>query len=230
MLGIIVLLLLTIVIHYFLLDKKLNIEYFKLSTSQFRILIFCILFVLIVRLLLFGLSLYLSSSKILINPNFEWKLFWISFWFDIRSVLTEELVFRGVIFWLLLLKYGARPAVLISTIAFIIYHWFSYGIYGVLMPMLVVSICIGIMGWAMGLSMVKSGSIYFPIIIHFTWNFTQNTILSNGPLGEVFLLYKMGELKFSEDMVGLILLLASNLIVPLFILLYVHKFIPQKKS
>jgi membrane protease YdiL (CAAX protease family) len=50
-------------------------------------------------------------------------------WWTLFSVLYEELIFRGVVLYILIKRIGEVKAILISCIAFGIYHWFSYGLF-----------------------------------------------------------------------------------------------------
>ena len=52
-----------------------------------------------------------------------------SFWYHINSALFEEMIFRGVILHFLIFKLGIRWAMLITSIGFGVYHWFTYGIF-----------------------------------------------------------------------------------------------------
>ncbi|RAW01826.1 CPBP family intramembrane glutamic endopeptidase [Pseudochryseolinea flava] len=112
---------------------------------------------------------------------------------DATSVLTEELIFRGALLYLLIRWIGSSKAVLISAIAFGVYHWFSFGILGYVVPMIVVFIGTGLMGYAWALSYAKTGSIALAFGMHLGWNFTHNTIFSKGPLGDGLLLIRVEE-------------------------------------
>src|SRR5262245_19738948 len=48
-----------------------------------------------------------------------------SSWWSLRSVLFEELIFRGALLYILIEKTSIRTACLISAAAFGIYHWIS---------------------------------------------------------------------------------------------------------
>lgn len=140
--------------------------------------------------------------------------------------MTEELIFRGALLYILIQKIGSRKSILISAIAFGIYHWFSYGVLGNVMAMILVFIGTGLMGSALAWAFSKTKSIVLPIGLHFGWNFIDNTLFSNGPLGELLLISKGGnEL---TDWTSLLNFVSSLVIVPIIVLIYVRYFVKDE--
>jgi membrane protease YdiL (CAAX protease family) len=111
-----------------------------------------------------------------------------SLYWDLKSVITEELLFRGALLYILIHRIGIKYAILISALAFGIYHWFTMGIIGQWIPMVFIFICTGAMGYGWALAFARSKSIYLPIGLHLGWNVVQNTIFSKGPLGMIILM------------------------------------------
>ena len=105
------------------------------------------------------LEAYLKSSTWILNTNNTNTIFLKSFWWDFKSVLTEELIFRGALLYILIQKIGSKKSILISAIAFGIYHWFSYGVLGNVMAMILVFIGTGLMGYAWAWAFSKTKSI-----------------------------------------------------------------------
>ena len=138
------------------------------------------------------LELLLKSSKWILNEKPDSNLILNMFWWDFKSVLTEELVFRGAILFILICRFGSEKAIVISAIAFGIYHWFSFGIFGNIIPMFFVFIGTGLMGYTWALAFSKTNSIFMPLGLHLGWNFTFNTYFSKSPLGEGVLIAKGG--------------------------------------
>lgn len=151
-----------------------------------------------------------------------------SLWWDLKSVLTEELLFRGALLYLAVKALSARWAILLSAFAFGVYHWFSYGLWGEVLPMAVVFAGTGIMGYAWALGYVKTRSILLPTGLHLGWNAVQNTVLSGGPLGPVILI-SAGGIE-PQGWFSLMLYLLSNLLVPTLMLIYVHYFISDERK
>jgi hypothetical protein len=165
----------------------------------------------------------LKSSDWSLNQGINANLILEMFVWDLKSVITEELIFRGAILYILIKKIGTLKGALISAIAFGIYHWFSFEIFVNIVPMIIVFIGTGLMGYAWALAYSKTESIAMPIGFHLGWNFTFNTVFSNGPLGNGVLLLESN--KVISDWFSLI----GLWIVPLIVLLFVKKFVPQKK-
>lgn len=166
----------------------------------------------------------LKSSEWSINEEINGKLIFDMFYWDSISVITEELVFRGALLYILIKKLGAFKGIIVSAIAFGIYHWFSFGIFGNIIPMFFVFIGTGLMGYAWALAFSKTESIAMPIGLHLGWNFTFNSIFSNGPLGNGILLLE------SEKLISDWFSLIGLWIVPLIVLLFVKRFVPQKEN
>ena len=114
------------------------------------------------------------------------KLF-SSFYFDINSVIFEELLFRGVILYLFIKHLNERTGIILSAIAFGIYHWFTGGVLGNLMAMLVVFIVTGFMGYVFAIAYAKTKSLILPLGLHLGWNLINHNIFSNGPNGVIIL-------------------------------------------
>lgn len=174
------------------------------------------------------LEAYLKASSWTLNENINSGIVLRSFWWDFRSVLTEELIFRGALLYILIQRLGAQKGVLISAIAFGVYHWFSYGVLGNVMAMILVFIGTGLMGYAWAWAFSKTKSILLPLGLHLGWNFTYNTIFSKGPLGELVLIAKGGtEL---TDWASLLNFVSGLVIVPILVLIYVSYFVKQEKE
>jgi uncharacterized protein len=138
-------------------------------------------------------------------------------WWNIKSVVFEELIFRGALLFIAIQKLGARKGIILSAIAFGIYHWFSYGVIGDIVSMSVVFIMTSITGLVWALAFLKTESIALPIGLHLGWNFTYNSIFSKGPLGEQILVPLRGTdtIPLTGDLNFLINFILPNFIVPL---------------
>lgn len=169
---------------------------------------------------------YLKSSTWILNEYITGNIILKSFWWDIKSVLTEELVFRGALLYILIQKIGSKKSIAISAIAFGIYHWFSYGVLGNIISMILVFIGTGLMGYAWAWAFSKTKSIMLPFGLHLGWNFIYNTIFSKGPIGELVLISKGGnEL---TDWILLFNFINGLIIVPILVLIYVKYFVKKE--
>jgi uncharacterized protein len=147
--------------------------------------------------------------------------------YDFNSVVSEELLFRGIILYFLIKYWKTEPAMLISAAVFGIYHWFSFGVWGNLATMLLVFVVTGWMGYVFAAAYVKTKSIILPVGIHLGWNWINNTVFSNGPNGIQVL-----ESDKTAPLEGLnaIFSLCLYLIIPLLILTFIKsKFINERE-
>lgn len=174
------------------------------------------------------LEAYLKSSSWVLNQDITEGIILKSFWWDLKSVLTEELIFRGAILYILIKEIGSRYSIWISAIAFGIYHWFSFGVLGNPMAMTLIFIGTGLMGYALAWAFSKTKSIMLPFGLHLGWNFIYNTIFSKGPLGKLVLISQGG-----TELIGWVSLLnfiSGLVIVPILILIYVRFFVKEQKA
>jgi membrane protease YdiL (CAAX protease family) len=131
----------------------------------------------------FFLKMYFSSIRWELNPDLTYGLIAKGIWWNIKSVLFEELIFRGVLFYILIKKIGVTRALLFSAVAFGIYHWFSFGVIGNIPQMSITFLLTGTMGLLFAYGYAKTMSLYIPIAIHLGWNITQGLVFSDGPVG-----------------------------------------------
>lgn len=136
----------------------------------------------------FGLKMWIAEQRWQLNPEWTLQLIAGGVWFNIKSVLYEELIFRGALFYILIKKLGATKAIWISSTAFGMYHWFSQGSLGEPIPMLITFVVTGTMGLVLAYGYTKTQSLYVPIAIHFGWNVVQQVVFSNGPIGKRLLI------------------------------------------
>ncbi len=211
----------------FLIEKK-NILALGFLPIVKRLQQFLIGFIItgILCVLVQYLESYLKSSEWVLNKNISGGIIFESFWWDVKSVLTEELIFRAALLYILIQKLGSSKSILISAIAFGIYHWFSYGVLGNVMAMILVFIGTGLMGYAWAWAFSKTKSIMLPFGLHLGWNFVYNTIFSKGPLGDLILIAQGGtEL---ADWTSLLNFVSGLVIVPILVMIYVKYFVKEE--
>ena len=153
-----------------------------------------------------------------VNPNIELGTLIHAFWWDFRSVLTEELIFRGALLYWLIHKTTDKRGILMSSLAFGLYHWFSMGLFGQVMPMIIVFTGTALIGAVWAYAFVKTKSIFLPLGLHFGWNFTLNTLFSKGPSGTLLLV--QSQPPQLGDWVSLLFLSTWLLLVPLLLYIY----------
>lgn len=87
------------------------------------------------------------------------------------SVATfEEILLRGIIFRIAEEKLGSWISLLLSALIFGAVHLMNPD------SSLISSICTGLVGFVLGAAYIYSRSLWFPIAIHFSWNFVQSGV------------------------------------------------------
>jgi membrane protease YdiL (CAAX protease family) len=184
MLGIIIQLLLSYALIYFFDNRRLGVLGWQ--PNQRRMTDFFIFLFVSMGCCAMGFvfRIFLAQESWMLNPSLNIKLLWNGLWWNIKSVLFEELIFRGVLFFLMIKWLGKLYAVLIASFSFGIYHWFSFEIIGNISAMLQVFLSTSIVGFLYAWGYVKSGSLYSTIAMHLGWNFTQGFAFSSGSIGK----------------------------------------------
>ncbi len=157
----------------------------------------------------FFMRMYFADQRWQLNPELTTNLILSGTWWNIKSVLFEELIFRGVIFYILIKKLGATKAIIISSVAFGIYHWFSQEAFGNPAQMAIVFLFTGSAGILYAYGYAKTFSLYVPIALHLGWNLTRSVIFSEPVIGDqLFVQVKpVPEIQVSYFVFGCILLL-----------------------
>ena len=168
-----------------------------------------------------GLTAHFSGFSWEINPHFKFTMLLESMRWNLNSVLFEELIFRGYLLLLAIRFFGTSKGCLISGLAFGIYHWFSYNVFGDPVIMIYVLLLTGAMGWMLAQGFARSGSVILPIALHLGWNFTTITIFSNGPLGVQWLLPDSSQLQLMTGFQQFVISVA----IPLMYIALVYTFL-----
>ncbi len=143
------------------------------------------IFMAVLRILTNLMLAWIGSFDWMLSENATIQILLNSLFYDINSVLIEELVYRGVLLYLLIKYLGSQKGTVISGIAFGIHHWFSYGVLGNFLGMSLVFLTTGFMGYAFARAYAKSNSIILPFGLHLGWNMIHNSIFSQGSFGTV---------------------------------------------
>lgn len=162
-----------------------------------------------------------TNSELSVNLDFTIQAFFSSVWWTLKSVLFEELLFRGVLLYIAIRIIGAMKACLLSAIAFGIYHWFSYGIFGNVVPMIYVFILTGVAGLMFAIAFAETKSMYMPIGLHLGWNLVTIVVFSQGPIGQQLLISEDG-----NEMGGiwsLVMFLFQIIVLPIIVYWYLKR-------
>lgn len=184
MLGIIVQLLISWLIIW--LFEKGNLKVLGFYPTKKRLAGFALFFIVTAICCSsdFFMRMIFAKQQWELNPKLTANLILTGIWWNIKSVLFEELIFRGVLLYILIKKLGHTKAIIISAIGFGIYHWFSFEVIGNIPQMAIIFTVTGIMGLVYAYAYSKTFSLYFPIAIHLVWNLTSSVIFSKGILGD----------------------------------------------
>lgn len=155
--------------------------------SHWRLFIVGLLSAVLAALVYFGLAIYCSKSVVQVNNSFSFLQFLKSAAWVLNSVAMEEFIFRGIVFYFALKKWGVKIACVLSAVVFGMYHWQLTGIWGNLVPMVYIFLLTAAAGWSFAYAFTKANSILFPIGLHLGWNIVNIIVFSQGPLGKQWL-------------------------------------------
>ena len=167
------------------LFERGNLSFLGLMPTKKRLLDFTLFFLITAACAVSGflLKMLIAKQSWALNPNINGGAILQAVWFTIKSVLFEEFIFRGVLLYILIKKLGATKAIIISGIAFGIYHWFSHELWGNPVQMAIEFFMTGIMGLVLAYGYAKSFSLFIPVAIHLGWNIVQMVVFSGNTIG-----------------------------------------------
>jgi membrane protease YdiL (CAAX protease family) len=183
MLGIIVQLLLSYALLYFFGKRKLEVLGWMPNAKRLSDFFIFLAVSMVTCAMGFVFRIYFAQETWIFNPSFVIILLLKGVWWNIKSVMFEELIFRGALFYLLIKWLGKAYALLIASASFGVYHWFSFEILGNIPAMVQVFLTTSIVGCLYAWCYIKSGSLYATITMHLGWNFTQGFAFSSGSIG-----------------------------------------------
>lgn len=223
MLGIVVILALSWLLLHFTVGRNLSV--LGVTPPMLRLLQFILGFLLLSFLsgftLLLDSWLYQTQWQ---QSSVDSLVIFQSFWYHLKSALTEDLVFRGAILYVLIRKIGPVKAIVLSSVVFGIYHWFSYGMLEGevrIIPLLYVFLLTGLIGLSWAYTYHKTQSILMPLGMHTGSNFSMSLFLSNHPYGEL-LYHQTSITPFDNEWLQLFYLLAKAIFLPAITIIVVH--------
>jgi len=221
MIGIVVELLASCLLLGFIAREDLSALGIAPSKKRVENLVFGILASAITCWIYFSSVAYATGGNWTRNAAFSFESFFYGSWWTLKSVLFEELIFRGALLYILISKIGLRAACFISAFCFGTYHWFSYNAFGDVLQMLTILMLTGIAGIMFAFSFGVTRSLYLPIGLHYGWNFVSIVIFSNGPLGEQLLTLK--DTSHASGMLSIVVFIFQVLALPLIVFWYLRK-------
>lgn len=221
MIGILVELILSWLLLWFVCRKHLSVLGFSLSKSRmqnFAAGFFLAAFCCILWQMMITAAVHNSWS---LNKQVTAKGLAKASWWTLQSVLYEELIFRGALLYIAMRKIGAVKACILSAVCFGVYHWFSFNAWNNPVQMTFIFLMTAIIGFVFALAFTQTQSLYLPIALHFGWNLCNAVVFSNGPLGAQ-LLIKANE-NYPQGTVSLLIFLFQVFALPLLVLWYLKR-------
>ncbi|EDP72031.1 hypothetical protein FBALC1_13057 [Flavobacteriales bacterium ALC-1] len=186
MIGLLVIIIVSwVLVHFF---EKKTIEILGIIPYPKRLLQFIIgmLFMMSLCLMWIAIETFVLNVEWQLNGEINYSLIFESFVYHIRSALTEDLVFRGAILYILTRRIGAKKAIFLSAIVFGIYHVFSYGMLNSkIISILYVVLITGFTGYVWAYSFYKTKSIMLALGFHLGYNFLMSMFYESAPFGEL---------------------------------------------
>lgn len=197
MVGLLVIIVISGVLLHFI--EKKNIAVLGVIPNQKHIIQFLVGFLCIVCINI--ISIYIETQV----KSIHWEMkpmnyedIYKAFTYHIRSALTEDLIFRGAILYILIHKIGAKKAILISAVSFGIYHVFSYEMsLDQMIPIAYVILITGCTGYVWAYTFEKTKSIALGLGFHLGFNIVMTFFYPSQPYGEL-LFTEVSRVDFSE--------------------------------
>lgn len=223
MIGLAVVILLTWLLLKYVVKEPISVLGIAPTSQRLRELTVGITFMAIVGFINFLWQADAKEISYVLSEDYSFFDFlWGSFWV-FRSVLFEELLFRGVLLFLLIKYVGIFKGCLFSAITFGVYHWFSYEVFGErIILMAYIFLVTGAGGWMFAYAYAKTKSLYLPTGLHFGWNFVTAIIFSSGPIGNQ-LLIQQGEAVQRNEWYTLVFFTLQTIVAPGIVTWYLTK-------
>ncbi|UZR99138.1 CPBP family intramembrane glutamic endopeptidase [Chondrinema litorale] len=184
MVGILVILGISwLLLHYLEKENLLVLGFYPIKKSLLQFVI-GVGFIFLLKIIFIYLDTQVNSISWRINSPINYFSIFSALWYHLKSALTEDLIFRGVLLYILIKRIGMQKAILVSAVAFGIYHWISYGIIGSsIILLLYVLITTGFTGYVWAYTFAKTKSIMMPLGFHLGWNFITTLFYDSQPYG-----------------------------------------------
>jgi membrane protease YdiL (CAAX protease family) len=185
MLGLLVILVISWGLLYLFEREDLNV--LGIMPSPKRIVQFLIGIIVISFILLINIYQETLVRNLVWKVNeFQYATIWNAFVYHLRSSLTEDLIFRGALLYILIKRIGTYKAILLSSIIFGVYHWFSYGILQERFILLFYIFFItGCNGFVWGYAFHKTKSVMLGLGLHIGSNLVLSCFYVSQPFGEI---------------------------------------------
>lgn len=229
MLGILTELLVSFFLLRLFTKENLSVLGWQPTVTRLKHLCSGMLLALLLAILYHWIRSLLTGISWQLNKTYQWSAFFNALWWMLRSVIYEELIFRGALFYIALKKLGLIRGIWLSAFAFGIYHWFSFGVLGQPVQMIFIFLITAVAGWMYAYAFVKTNSLYLPVGLHFGWNCAGSILFSEGAIGK-HLFIPVRDSSFQQnDLTAFLFMILYQMLVPACITwLYVRKLNGEK--
>ena len=224
MIGLLIELLLSLIILKLFAGKNLSVLGWQPSQKRLMQLLTGFIMALVLATGYHLIRSWILGISWQMNTAYRLKDFGTACWWMLRSVLYEELIFRGALFYIALKKLGVTKGLWLSVISFGIYHWFSYGAFGQPIQMIFIFLITAAAGWMYAYAFLKTNSLYLPVGLHFGWNCVGSILFSEGAIGKHILVPAEGTNIQQNNLAASVFMVLFQVLVPAFCTwLYVRK-------
>jgi hypothetical protein len=168
---------------WFFERSPLTVLGFMPTKKTWWVLLFLFFTAILTSTSTFLFRMHYLGERFQLNEQLSCTNLLLESWFQVRTVLTEELLCRGVLLYLLVKRMGETKAVVLTSMLFALLHWFNAGTPGHLLQMSLVFLFTFFMGLVLGFAFVKTRSLLAPFFIHFGWNYMQNFVFPESNTG-----------------------------------------------
>lgn len=186
MIGLLIILIISWGLLY-LIERK-HIDAIGIIPSRNRLLQFIIglLFIQLIVLISIFVESQVLSIEWCYNQDFKLNDVLNAFIYHLRSALTEDLMYRGAILFILIQRLGYKWAILISALVFGVYHVFSYGMTNEsVIPIIYVILVTGFTGYVWAYAFYKTRSIWLGLGFHLGYNLLMSFFFESQPFGQL---------------------------------------------
>lgn len=199
MLGLLVILLISWGLLFLIEKKSLKVIGIVPSPRRLRQFVYGIGLIISICLVLIFIETQLKAIKWQFQ-GINYSLLFDAFVYHLRSALTEDLVFRGALLYILMHRLGVKRGLLLSAIVFGVYHVFSYGILNERFILIAyVVVVTGFTGYVWAWAFYKTKSIYLGLGLHLGYNLVMSCFYESQPYGEL-LFTEISSVDLSEPM------------------------------
>ena len=104
---------------------------------------------------------------------------WVGLLVNVSVAVGEEAIFRGYLLNGLKAAWGKWIGLILMTVVFGLFHLPAYIEGGMQSATLALGILLAsLFGLLFGLACLRTGSLWLPVSLHFTWNFIENDVLN----------------------------------------------------